>query len=122
MTEEDVIRAMEICIDEDGTCSRCPFNGVDRCIEKMEKAAFSLLIHYRKENARLMALVESAPSEGGTKYAELITELKEQQESYSAKKRKCRNNIPLFQYWLGREAEAERIISMLKRKDDENGR
>lgn len=125
MTEEDVIRAMEICIDDDGRCSRCPFEGIDGCIGKMEKIALRLLIHYRADNERLMGQIKAEPSECEIKHSEcatnntdLISVLKESQKSYSEKKRKHKKYIPLSQYWSGREAEAKRIIEILKRKDD----
>lgn len=126
MTEEDVLIAFEKCIDDDSTCSRCPFEGIDGCIGKMEKMALRLLIRYRADNERLMSQIKAEPSECEIKHSEcatnntdLISVLKESQKSYSEKKRKYKNYIPLSQYWSGREAEAKRIIDMLKRKDDD---
>lgn len=54
MTDKEIIKALELCMDEDDRCGECPYEGSpERCVKVHGKDLLDLINRQKAENERL---------------------------------------------------------------------
>lgn len=144
MTDNDVIKVLDCCANG-LSCEGCPLKGDAECCDVTREKALDLInrqkakielleaelsynaadyLPFEDKMTKLLKANESAKFEGAKSFADKLLALTEKQKlsHYETKNKNYPAGSPLWEFWHGRETEAEatknRIKDLLKEMEE----
>lgn len=102
MTDKDIIKALEICRNENGMCSDCPYSDdYTNCNTRIAKDVLDLINRQKAEIEKLKALAENGASaiDTNNRLVQKFAEIKTEAIKEFGKRLKSRINDSVFNYW-----------------------
>ena len=102
MTDNEIIKALEICRNENGMCSDCPYSDdYTNCNTRIAKDVLDLINRQKAEIEKWKALAENGASaiDTNNRLVQKFAEIKTEAIKEFGKRLKSRINDSVFNYW-----------------------